>query len=155
MHLLSWNVVYNLWTVFVPLIVPQKHTETKRGRRRFLLIAARLAQSGRQKKLHASTSVGSAEQLRDGYRCGPYRPDRGPTFLPPSILVVRKRGLRRGCYVGERFDTSYSLIREFNRSLNPTGSPFVVKVVGAFCSAFTVSNAGLPVASHSGDLPAA
>ena len=40
--------VYNLWTLFVRFIVPQKHTEAKRGRRWFLLIAARLVQSGRQ-----------------------------------------------------------------------------------------------------------
>jgi hypothetical protein len=60
-------VVYNLWTLFVRFIVPQKHTEAKRGRRWFLLIAARLVQSGRQKELQVSISGGWAEQLRDGY----------------------------------------------------------------------------------------
>ena len=60
-------IVYNLWTLFVRFIVPQKHTEAKRGRRWFLLIAARLVQSGRQKEVQASISGGWAQQLRDGY----------------------------------------------------------------------------------------
>jgi hypothetical protein len=60
-------VVYNLWTLFVRFIVPQKHTEAKRGRRWFLLIATTLVQSGRQKELQVSISGDWAEQLRDGY----------------------------------------------------------------------------------------
>jgi hypothetical protein len=60
-------MVYNLWTLFVRFIVPQKHTEAKRGRCWFLLIAARLVQSGRQKEVQASISGGWAQQLRDGY----------------------------------------------------------------------------------------
>jgi hypothetical protein len=60
-------MVYNLWTLFVRFIVPQKHTEAKRGRRWFLLIAARLVQSGRQKEVQVSISGGWAQQLRDGY----------------------------------------------------------------------------------------
>jgi hypothetical protein len=60
-------VVYNLWVLFVRFIVPQKHTEAKRGRRWFLLIAARLVQSGRQKEVQLSIRGGWAEQLRDGY----------------------------------------------------------------------------------------
>jgi len=60
-------MVYNLWTLFVRFIVPQKHTEAKRGRRWFLLIAARLVQSGRQKEVQVSIRGGWAEQLRDGY----------------------------------------------------------------------------------------
>lgn len=42
-------------------------TEAKRGRRWFLLIAARLVQSGRQKEVQVSISGGWAQQLRDGY----------------------------------------------------------------------------------------
>ena len=60
-------MVYNLWTLFVRFIVPHKHTGAKRGRRWFLLIAARLVQSGRQKEVQVSISGGWAEQLRDGY----------------------------------------------------------------------------------------
>ena len=60
-------MVYNLWTLFVRFIIPHKHTEAKRGRRWFLLIAARLVQSGRQKEVQVSISGGWAEQLRDGY----------------------------------------------------------------------------------------
>ena len=47
-------------------IVPQTHPEAKRGRRWFLLIAARLVQSGRQKELQVSISGGWAQQLREG-----------------------------------------------------------------------------------------
>ena len=60
-------VVYNLWTRLVRFIILQKHTEAKRGRRWFLLIAARLVQSGRQKELQVSISDGWAHQLREGY----------------------------------------------------------------------------------------
>ena len=60
-------MVYNLWTLFVRFIIPHKHTEAKRGRRWFLLIAARLVQSGRQKEVQVSIRGGWAEQLRDGY----------------------------------------------------------------------------------------
>ena len=60
-------MVYNLWVLFVRFIVPHKHTEAKRGRRWFLLIAGRLVQSGRQKELQISIRGGWAEQLRDGY----------------------------------------------------------------------------------------
>jgi len=60
-------MVYNLWVLFVRFIVPKKHTEAKRGRRWFLLIAARLVQSGRQKEVQVSIRGGWAEQLKDGY----------------------------------------------------------------------------------------
>jgi hypothetical protein len=60
-------LVYNLWVLFVRFIVPHKHTEAKRGRRWFLLIAARLVQSGRQKELQVSIKGGWADQLRTGY----------------------------------------------------------------------------------------
>ena len=60
-------VVYNLWVLFVRFIEPKKHTEAKRGRRWFLLIAARLVQSGRQKEVQVSIRGGWAEQLRTGY----------------------------------------------------------------------------------------
>jgi hypothetical protein len=60
-------LVYNLWVLFVRFIVPQKHTEAKKGRRWFLLIAARLVQSGRQKEVQVSIRGGWAEQLKDGY----------------------------------------------------------------------------------------
>lgn len=60
-------VVYNLWVLFVRFIEPKKHTEAKRGRRWFLLIAARLVQSGRQKEVQVSIKGGWADQLRTGY----------------------------------------------------------------------------------------
>ena len=60
-------MVYNLWVLFVRFIVPHKHTEAKSGRRWFLLIAARLVQSGRQKEVQVSIRGGWAAQSRDGY----------------------------------------------------------------------------------------
>jgi len=60
-------LVYNLWVLFVRFIVPQKHTEAKRGRRWFLLIAARLVESGRQKEMQVSIRGGWADQLREVY----------------------------------------------------------------------------------------
>ena len=60
-------MVYNLWVLFVRFIEPRKHTEAKRGHHWFLVIAARLVQSGRQKELRVSISGGWARQLRDGY----------------------------------------------------------------------------------------
>ncbi|MEO6001990.1 MAG: hypothetical protein ABIZ04_17840 [Opitutus sp.] len=60
-------MVYKLWTLFVRFVMPHQATETKRGRRWFLLIAARLVQSGRQIEVHVSISGGWDKQLRDGY----------------------------------------------------------------------------------------
>jgi hypothetical protein len=60
-------LVYNLWTLFVRFIIPQHHTEAKKGRRWFLIIAARLVQSGRQKEIQVSIRGGWAEQLKAGY----------------------------------------------------------------------------------------
>ena len=56
------EVGYNLWVLFVRFIEAQKHTEAKRGRRWFLLIAARLVQSGRQKEVQVAIPGGWAEQ---------------------------------------------------------------------------------------------
>ena len=60
-------VVYSLWVLFVRFIVPHKHTEAKRGRRWFLVIAARLVQSGRQKEIQIIVSGGWAQLLKDGF----------------------------------------------------------------------------------------
>ena len=60
-------VVYNLWVLFVRFIVPHKHTEAKRGRRWFLVIAGRLVQSGRQKEIQISVSGGWGVMMRDGF----------------------------------------------------------------------------------------
>lgn len=60
-------LVYNLWTLFVRFIIPQHHTEAKKGRRWFLIIAARLVESGRQKEMQVCIRGGWAEQLKAGY----------------------------------------------------------------------------------------
>ena len=58
---------YNLWHLFLRLLEPGRHVESAGGRRWFLLIAARLVQSGRQKTLQVSVSGKWGEQLRAGY----------------------------------------------------------------------------------------
>jgi hypothetical protein len=58
---------YNLWHLFLRLLEPGRHVESAGGRRWFLLIAARLVQSGRQKTLQVSVSGRWWEQLRAGY----------------------------------------------------------------------------------------
>jgi hypothetical protein len=60
-------LVYNLWVLFVRFLQPQAHVEAGRGRRWFLLIAARLVQRGRQKELQLAVSGGWLEKLKDGY----------------------------------------------------------------------------------------
>jgi len=58
---------YNLWHLFLRLLEPGRHVESAGGRRWFLLIAARLVQSGRQKTLQISVGGKWWEQLRAGY----------------------------------------------------------------------------------------
>ncbi|MBI3885755.1 MAG: transposase [Opitutae bacterium] len=60
-------LVYNLWVLFVRFLQPKAHVEAGRGRRWFLLIAARLVQRGRQKELQLAVSGGWLEKLKDGY----------------------------------------------------------------------------------------
>jgi hypothetical protein len=61
-------VFYNLWHLFLRLLEPTRHVESAGGRRWFLLIAARLVRSGRQKTLQVSVNGKWWEQLRDGYQ---------------------------------------------------------------------------------------
>lgn len=51
-----WLLIYNLWHLFLRLLEPSRNVESASGRRWFLLIAARLVQSGRQKTLPVSVS---------------------------------------------------------------------------------------------------
>jgi hypothetical protein len=60
-------LVYNLWVLFVRFLQPAAHVEAGRGRRWFLLIAARLVQRGRQKEIQLAISGGWLEKLKDGY----------------------------------------------------------------------------------------
>ena len=60
-------LIYNLWHLFLRLLEPARHVESAGGRRWFLLIAARLVQSGRQKTLQVSVQGKWWEQLRLGY----------------------------------------------------------------------------------------
>jgi len=61
-------LIYNLWHLFLRLLEPARHVESAGGRRWFLLIAARLVQSGRQKTLQVSVSGQWWEQLKAGYQ---------------------------------------------------------------------------------------
>lgn len=61
-------LIYNLWHLFLRLLEPARHVESAGGRRWFLLIAARLVQSGRQKTLQVSVSGKWWEQLQTGYQ---------------------------------------------------------------------------------------
>ncbi len=82
-------MVYNLWVLFVRFIIPHKHTEAKTGRRWFLLIAARLVQSGRQKEVQVSIRGGWGEQLREGYlRLHEWIRTTAPQLKPVAPLPV-------------------------------------------------------------------
>ena len=82
-------MVYNLWVLFVRFIIPHKHTEAKTGRRWFLLIAARLVQSGRQKEVQVSIRGGWGEQLREGYlRLHEWIRTTAPQLKPVTPLPV-------------------------------------------------------------------
>jgi hypothetical protein len=61
-------LIYNLWHLFLRLLEPGRHVESAGGRRWFLLIAARLVQSGRQKTLQVSVSGKWWQQLQAGYQ---------------------------------------------------------------------------------------
>jgi hypothetical protein len=60
-------LVYNLWNLFLRLLEPSRHIEAAGGRRWFLVIAARLVQSGRQKSLQVSVRGAWWQQLHAGY----------------------------------------------------------------------------------------
>ncbi len=61
-------LIYNLGHLFLRLLEPARHVESAGGRRWFLLIAARLVQSGRQKTLQVSVSGKWCKQLAAGYQ---------------------------------------------------------------------------------------
>jgi hypothetical protein len=60
-------LVYNLWSLFVRLLEPSRHVEAAGSRRWFLVIAARLVESGRDKALLVSVQGRCWEQLKAGY----------------------------------------------------------------------------------------
>ena len=60
-------VVYNLWHLFLRLLEPARHVETRTGRRWFLLIAGRLTKSGRGLHFSIASSGEWWQQLKAGY----------------------------------------------------------------------------------------
>ena len=61
-------LVYNLWHLFLRLLEPSRHVESKGGRRWFLLIAGRLTQSERQKQFCIAVAGACWGQLKAGYQ---------------------------------------------------------------------------------------
>jgi hypothetical protein len=61
-------LTYNLWNLFLRLMRPDKHLEAITSRKWFLLIAARLVKSGRQRQLHIAVSGAWWQELKDGYQ---------------------------------------------------------------------------------------
>ncbi len=60
-------LTYNLWTLFCRLMQPEKHIEADTGRRWYLLIAAQLVTSGRQRTMKISVAQQWLKDLLDGY----------------------------------------------------------------------------------------
>ena len=60
-------LVYNLWNLFLRLMSPDRHIEAAGGRRWFLLIAALLVQSGRQRVLQICAAGDWWNRLKEGY----------------------------------------------------------------------------------------
>ncbi|MEI6057309.1 MAG: IS1380 family transposase [Lentisphaerota bacterium] len=60
-------IFYNLWVLFMRLISPEKHIEMISGRRWFLLIAARMTKSSRQREVHLSVGKEFWKELKQGY----------------------------------------------------------------------------------------
>lgn len=60
-------LTYNLWTLFCRLMNPEKHTEAITSRRWYLLIAAQLITTGRQKTMKVSIAKQWLRDLLDGY----------------------------------------------------------------------------------------
>jgi hypothetical protein len=82
-------LVYNLWTLFVRLLEPGRHVEAAGSRRWFLVIAARLVESGRQKTLQLSAQGRWWEQLKAGYtRVAGWLASTAPQLkIPPPLPV--------------------------------------------------------------------
>lgn len=80
-------LVYNLWSLFVRLLEPSRHIEAAGSRRWFLVIAARLVQSGRQKTLHVSAQGHWWAALKAGYtRVAQWLATTAPQLkIPPPL----------------------------------------------------------------------
>jgi hypothetical protein len=60
-------LTYNLWSLFVTLLLGQSHREAITTRSEFLMMAGHLTQSGRQKELKLAVSPAWWARLRTGY----------------------------------------------------------------------------------------
>jgi hypothetical protein len=61
-------LTYNLWNLFLRLMEPKRHVEGFQSRRWFLLIAARMVKSGRERVVKISVADDWRKVIRDGYR---------------------------------------------------------------------------------------
>jgi hypothetical protein len=83
-------LVYNLWSLFVRLLEPSRHVEAAGSRRWFLVIAARLVESGRQKTLQISVQGRWWKQLKNGYtRVAEWLASTAPQLKIPPPLPAR------------------------------------------------------------------
>lgn len=60
-------LTYNLWSLFCRLMQPEKHTEAVTSRKWYLLIAAQLTKTGRQRTLKISVAQQWLQDLIEGY----------------------------------------------------------------------------------------
>lgn len=77
-------LVYNLWSLFVRLLEPSRHVEAAGSRRWFLIIAARLVKSGRQKTVQVSVQGAWWQQLKAGYE----RVARWLAATAPQLKII-------------------------------------------------------------------
>ena len=61
-------LTYNLWNLFLRLMKPEKHLEAISARKWFLLIAARLVKSSRQRSLQIAVTQGWWDELKLGFQ---------------------------------------------------------------------------------------
>ena len=61
-------LTYNLWNLFTRVLTPTRHVEAFQSRRWFLLIAARMVRSGRQRVVKISVRDEWQKIISDGYR---------------------------------------------------------------------------------------
>ena len=86
-------LVYNLWSLFVRLLEPSRHIEAAGSRRWFLVIAARLSQSGRQKTLHVAAQGQWWAALKTGYtRVAQWLAATAPQLKIPPPLPAKISG---------------------------------------------------------------
>ena len=82
-------LTYNLWNLFLRLMRPDKHLEAITGRKWFLLIAARLTKSSRQRQMQLAVGGTWWAELKDGYqRICQWITSTAPQLRPPEQKIA-------------------------------------------------------------------